>query len=385
MKSFFIQRNTFLLLLGTFVIVSAGLGYLFTAGNTLFQPALLTPTPKSLYSRLAELPQLQPMKPCNAKQRAFQMGIAFPQWTPDGYGGNDANWLAELPVMRAQTAACWVEMPVLLFQSALNSTTVSQGASTPSLSSFNYGVHLAHELGLHVYVTPLLQVNGSQPWAGAIQFATYQQEQQWFEGYWQAIKPYAIAAAQASVEQFALGTEEEWLQENAPDALWNGLIAHVRSVFQGTLTYDMNWDVLQKQPPAWMRNPTLKMIGVSAYLPLIDTPARVDPKQIFSLWQHTEKRALDTFAIALGKPIFISEIGYRDSTDALYHSWETTSSAAPDPQEQAAACAAALANVIPDSHILGIFFWGWDDTGAFNLHGMYAASVIHSYYQALQA
>ncbi|GAC1313130.1 MAG: hypothetical protein NVSMB27_49250 [Ktedonobacteraceae bacterium] len=385
MKSFFIQRNTFLLLLGIIVIVSASLVFLFTAGNTLLQPAVVTPTPNPIYTPLAKLSQAPPVKPCNAKQRDFQAGIAFPQWGPTAYGENDTKWLTELPQMRAQTAACWVEMPVLLYQASLSSTTVMQGPSTPSVSSFNYGVHLAHALGLHIYVTPLLQVNGAQPWAGAIKFAFYAQEQQWFESYWQAIKPYAVTAAQAGVEQFALGTEYDWLQENAPDSLWNGLIANVRSVFPGTLTYDTNWDVLQKQPPAWMRNPELKMIGVSAYLPVVDTPERVDPKQIFSLWQQTVKRALDNFAIALGEPIFISEIGYRNSADALYRSWETTSSAPPDPEEQAAACDAALANIIPDQHILGSFFWGWDDTEAFNLNGMQAASVIHSYYQALQA
>src|SRR5438876_756344 len=381
MKAFFIQRNTFLLLLGIIVIVSASLVLLFTAGNTLLQPAVVTPTPKPLYTPLAKLSQAPPVKPCNAKKRDFQMGIAFPQWGPTAYGENDTKWLAELPQMRAQAAACWVEMPVLLYQASLSSTTVMQGPSTPSVSSFNYGVHLAHALGLHVYVTPLLQVNGTQPWAGAIKFTTYQQEQQWFESYWQAIKTYAMTAAQAGVEQFALGTEYEWLQENAPDSLWNGLIGNLHSVFPGILTYDMNWDVLQKQPPAWMRNPGLKMIGVSAYLPLINIPERVDPKQISGLWQQTVKRALDNFAIALGEPIFISEIGYRNSADALYHSWETTSSAPQDPQEQAAACDAALANIIPDQHILGSFFWGWDDTEAFNLNGMQAASVIHLYYQ----
>ena len=127
------------------------------------------------------------------------------------------------------------------------------------------------------------------------------------------------------------------------------------------------------------------MIGVSEYLPILNAPQRVDPKQISGLWHQTVKRALDNFATALGKPIFLSEIGYRNSTDALYHSWEPTSSAPPDPEEQAAACDAALANIIPDQHILGSFFWGWDDTGAFNLKGLQAAKVIHSHYKALQA
>lgn len=82
---------------------------------------------------------------------------------------------------------------------------------------------------------------------------------------------------------------------------------------------------------------------------------------------------------------FLAEIGYRNSADALYHSWEPTSSAPPDPVEQAAACDAALANILPDQHILGSFFWGWDDARAFNLKGLPAATVIHKYYKSLQA
>ena len=118
---------------------------------------------------------------------------------------------------------------------------------------------------------------------------------------------------------------------------------------------------------------------------MLATPQRVDPKHIYGLWQQTVKHELDNFATALGEPIFISEIGYRNSTDALYHSWESTTTAPPDPQEQAAACDAALANIIPDKLILGSFFWGWDDTEAFNLNGLQAATVIHAHYEALQA
>jgi hypothetical protein len=252
-------------------------------------------------------------------------------------------------------------------------------------SSFDYGVRFAHALGLHIFVTPLLQVSGPQSWAGAIHFATYEQEQQWFNSYWQAIKPYVVIAAQAGVEQFALGTEYEWLQDHAPDSLWNTLIANVRSVFPGTLTYDMNWTSLSMQPRSWMHNPDLKMIGVSAYLSLTDTPERIDPSRISSLWKQTVQHPLDLFAIALGKPIFISEIGYRNSSDALYHSWESNSTAPPDPVEQAAVYDAALANMLSDQHILGSFFWGWDDTGAFDLHGLQATNVIQAHYTSFQA
>jgi hypothetical protein len=385
-KQFFIQKNSVLLLLGIIVVVSASLAYLIVAGNAFFQPRpTATPTAQVPSTPLAALTEAPQPKACSSTHRSFQMGVAFPQWGPTAYGESDAKWLTELPEMQAQTAACWVEIPLLFYQSSLSSTAVTQGPSTPSLSSFNYGIHLAHALGLRVFVTPLLQVDGPQPWSGAIKFSTVEQERQWFASYWQAIKPYAVAAAQAGVEQFALGSEYEWLQENAPDSLWNGLISNIRSVFPGTLTYDMNWTTLQTQPPAWMRNPGLKMIGVSAYLPVIDTPERVDPQRMFGLWKQTVKTALDNFAAKLGEPIFISEIGYRNSADALYHSWESTSSAPLDPAEQAAACDAALANILTDQHILGSFFWGWDDAGAFNLNGLQAATVIHKYYASLQS
>lgn len=384
MKS--VQKNSFLLLLGIIVIVSASLVYLFTAGRALIQPSTLaTPTAKASSTPLAELPQARPLKACSSKQRNFQMGMAFPQWGPTAYSEQDAKWLTELPDMRTQTAACWVEMPVLFYQSSLTSTTVTQGPSTPSLSSFTYGVHLAHSLGLHIFVAPLLGVGGSQPWAGAIRFSTYAQEQQWFGSYWQAIKPYAVAAAQAGVEQFALGTEYEWLQANAPDSLWNGLIAELRSVFPGTLTYDMNWITQLSQLPSWMKNPLLKMIGFSEYIPLTDAPVPVDPRQLSGLWKEKVKGILDDLSLQLGKPMFISEIGYRNSTDALYQAYASTTTAPADPAEQAAACEAALANVIPDTHIAGIFFWEWGDTGAFNLKGLQAATVIHKYYASLQS
>ncbi len=320
----------------------------------------------------------------SAKQRNFEMGVTFPQWSPGGYGSSDSEWQTELPQMQTQTAACWVEMPVLLFQASLASPVIGPGVSTPSLASFTSGIQYAHALCLHVFVTPLLQVKGAQSWAGSIRYTTYDQEQAWFQSYWQAFKPYVVAAGQANVEQFAIGTEEEWLQRNAPASLWNGLIASFRSVFAGTLTYDMNWTSLTVQPESWMRNPDLKMIGVSAYLPIEAAPERVSPARVSSLWASAVRKPLDGFARELGRPIFISEVGYRNSADALYQPWVTTSSAPADPAEQAAACAAVLKNVLPDRHILGVFFWGWDEAEGFNLKNSSAAQAIHTYYASLQ-
>ncbi len=388
MKSFFTRRSSFLLILGCIVVFGAVFAYLFTGGKSGTQPTasaeISTATATSATPVIPNPAHTQPLKSCTLKQN-FQMGVSFPQWSPAGYGASDAKWLTELPQMRQQTAACWVGMPILFNQASLSSTTITTGISTPSTTSFAYGVRYAQSLGLHVFMTPLIDVNGPQSWSGSIAFTTYDQEQQWFTNYWQAIKPYVTVAAQLGVEQFAIGTEFEWLQQNAPATLWNGLIANIRSIYHGTLTYDMNWTSLQDKPPTWMHNTALKFIGVSAYLPIVNTQERVDPTQMFDLWKSTVKLSLDNFSKALGEPILVSEIGYRNSADALYHSWETTSTALADPVEQAGACDAALANIIPDPNILGVFFWGWDDTGLFSLKGLQAASVVHTHYSSLQA
>ncbi|MDQ2713353.1 MAG: hypothetical protein M3Z08_00395 [Chloroflexota bacterium] len=385
MRPFLVQKSSLLLLLMGILIIGS-LVYLFISSNVFTAPsATVTPTGTVPLALKVPPTPLHPPKPCSSKVRDFQMGVAFPDWGPTAYSESDTRWLTELQTLRTQTASCWVEMPILLHQASLTSTIVAPGLSTSSVSSFTYGVRFAQSLGFHIFVTAQLQASGPQPWSGKITFSTYEQEQQWFQSYWQALKPYMVAAAQTGVEQFALGTEYEWLEANAPASLWNTLIAEAQGVYPGTLTYDMNWGSLQTKPPSWMHNTSLKMIGVSAYIPLVDTPAQVNPKQLPGLWKKRVKLQLDNFSKALGEPIFISEIGYPNRTDALYQPWNTTSTAPTDPAQQAAACDAALANIIPDPHILGSFFWGWDNVGDHALHDLPATKVIHSYYTSLQA
>jgi Glycoside Hydrolase Family 113 len=388
-------RYSVLLLVGVVLIVSVVLVYLSIdgkAGNVARQQVSNSGTTLAAASKTAVdntpiTPELTatPKPPCKSKQRSFQMGIAYPDWGTTSYGPSDTKWLSDLPVMQAETSACWVEMPVLLHQSSLTSTVVTQGPATAQLSSFDYGVRFAHSLGLHVFVTIQLQVAGSQPWSGAITLWSYSQQQQWFMSYWQAIKPYVETVAQDNVEQFALGTEYAWLEQNAATSLWNGLIDEVSQVFPGTLTYDMNWGSLQTPPPSWMRNPHLKMIGISAYSPLVNTPERVDPQLIPNLWKQTVKPQLDNFSRKLGEPIFLSEVGFPNGKYALYRPWQSADNGGPDPVEQAAACGAVLKDIIPDQNILGSFFWGWDNTEDFNLYAVQATTVIQSYYKALQA
>ena len=382
MRRLFNQRVGCIFVLIIVVVGSIGMAY-----HWMSDPAVIAQQIANMGAPTATLPpsaSAQTSQLCSAKQRNFEMGVSFPQWSVDGYGGGDNEWLLGLSEMRRETGSCWVEMPLLMYQSSETSTNIVPGNSTPTIASFSYGIRLAHLEGLHVFVTSLLGTGGPSAWAANIKFSTVDQEQQWFQGYWQGFKPYLQAAAQAGAEQFSIGTEEQWLQINAPDSLWNGLIANMHSVFPGALTYDMNWSALPLPLPNWMHNPLLKTIGISAYLPQSPIQEHLSQKQISNLWKTKTLPELDTFAERLGKPIFLSEIGYRATADALYHTWSDTSSAPVDRKEQMMACSVALENLLPDKHIDGTFFWGWTSTNQFNLVGSQAAAAIRSYYQPFQ-
>lgn len=315
----------------------------------------------------------------------FERGIIYPQWNPNGYGTLDTAWQQGVAQIKTQTGAQWIEIPVLFTQSTSNSTVVEISQSAPTPQAFTEGIQRVHALGYKVFFVPLMQVVQAGGWSGSISFQTLAQQQAWFNSYWKVIQPYVTAAANNHVEQMAIGTELQALQQTVPVSLWNQLITNIRSVYKNTLTYDMNWSSLTMPMPGWLKNPNLTYIGVSTYIPLEDTPVRVDPQQMPALWQEKIKTKLDALAIQLGKQVIISEIGYRNSTDALYQSWQAYSKAKPDPAEQAGAYNAALSNVLGDTHIAGTFFWGWNDVGLFAIAGQPAVQTLLKWYTLKQA
>jgi hypothetical protein len=325
-----------------------------------------------------------PTQPTKYYQRPdFEAGVVYPQWSQTSYGPNDGTWQNSLPVIQSQTAARWLEMPILFAQPTSSSTQVAAGPGTPTPESVLYGIRAARALGFHVFVVPLLDVNVQGAWSASIQFSNVADEQQWFDNFWKAFQPYIEVAQIGGADQVAIGTEEVWLQQYAQPALWNTLIERVRSIFPGVITYDMNWSSLGTPIPSWYSNPDLGMLGVSEYIPMINTRETVAPADMIPLWRDTVKTQLDELAIQTKKPVILSEIGYRNSADTLYHPWFPDSTVSPpDPAEQAAACDAALTNIIPDPHIVGVFFWGWDGVGGFKLSGQPATAVLQKWFSS---
>lgn len=315
-------------------------------------------------------------------QPNFQMGMIFPQWGKPAYSNQDANWHKGLHEIQDQTDAHWIAMTINFTQLSPSSTQVQTAQNTPTVQALAEGIHEARTMGYHVFIQPLITVQGLHSWAGYIQFTTEQLAQSWFDSYWQTFSPYIKVAAQAGAEELALGTEYEhlgiWTDQ------WNQLIMRVHSIFNGAITYDINWTSLTTPLSPWMHNRLLSYIGVSIYISLTSVPQRLQPKDIVRLWREKIGKVLDELSVKMGKPILISEIGYRNSPDALYRPESRQTLPGTDPEEQAAAYNAALQNVMSDPHITGIFFWAWS-LPPYQPNGEPASQVIYYWYASLSA
>jgi hypothetical protein len=313
----------------------------------------------------------------------FQTGVVFPRWGTSAYTSSDPNYAIGLNEIQNQTAARWIELTINLYQATTTSTKMGFQSYTLTPDALEEGIKTARAHGYHVFVAPLVTV-GKDVWAGKIAFNTPNQAAAWFQNYWETLQPYLTAAAQAGAEQFALGTEFDGL-ERKWSVYWDKLIAEAHSVYPGILTYDMNFGVIKRTPiPSWLTNPLLTYVGVSSYFSLSSNPQRVDPSIVPILWYDDVQIPLDTFAAGLGKPVLISEIGYKNTSDALFQPFRRLTTAPPDPELQAAAYNAALQNSIHDPNIAGIYFWAWS-MPPFSPNWLPAASVLHHWYTSPEA
>jgi hypothetical protein len=313
----------------------------------------------------------------------FQTGVVFPRWGNNAYTSSDPNYLIGLNEIQNQTAARWIELTINLYQATPTSTKLGLQSYTPTPGALEEGIRTAHAHGYHVFVAPLLTV-GTNLWSGQVGFNDPKQAAAWFQNYWKTLQPYLTAAANAGAEEFAIGTEFNGL-ERKWTVYWNQLIAEAHSLYSGILTYDMNFSVITRpHMPSWLTNPLLTYIGVSAYFSLSSNPQRVDPSLLPILWYDEAQTALDTFAARLGKPVLISEIGYRNASDAVYQPYLHSTTAPADPLEQAAAYNAALQDSIHDPYIAGIYFWAWS-VPPFSPNWLPAASTLHHWYTSPEA
>ena len=218
----------------------------------------------------------------------------------------------------------------------------------------------AQALGMQILLKPHVWVGG---WAGtqerhAIGFATETAWAEWEAAYRRFVLHYARLSEEVGAPVFCIGTELAGPARQRPD-FWRRLIAEVRTVYSGHLTYAANWWDEYEHLAFW---DALDYVGVQAYFPL-STATAPAAGQLRRGWQR-HRRALLRTARRTGRPILFTEIGYRSVPGAAAEPWrwpsrEEVGTVAPDEALQARLYEAFFAELWDEPWFAGAIVWKW--------------------------
>jgi len=208
----------------------------------------------------------------------------------------------------AATGAGTVALIPFLWQPDAASGAIQLGSAV-SDDQLLAGIREAKVQGLEVLLKPHVWVPGT--WAGAIAPADAAALDQWFDGYTAAIVHYAALADRAGVDALAIGTE---LVQVAASPRWPAIIAAVRSVFRGRLTYVAHGLEGARRFPYW---PLLDFVSLSLYPKL---GADSSPTTLVAEMAPIAEE-IEALGDTLGKPVWVAEVGLMSAEGAQAEPW----------------------------------------------------------------
>ncbi len=177
----------------------------------------------------------------------------------------------------------------------------------------------AHARGMHVMLKPhiwLMRAGGK--WLADIDPGSDDAWRDWFASYRTFILHYAALAERAGIECFVVGAELRTATTTHPRE-WRAIIADVRHVYHGRLTYAANWADEVNEITFW---DALDCIGVQAYYPL-SAHASPNVQDLVTGWQP-HLQTLRALHERTKKPVLFTEVGWKSTSDATIRPWEWT-------------------------------------------------------------
>ena len=241
-----------------------------------------------------------------------------------------------------------------------------------------HAARLARARGMRVLWKPHLWVSGDG-WPGEVRMGTEADWAAWWASYRRYVLHHAFLARWAGADLFAVGCELSRTVGRAAE--WRELIAAVRVLFPGALTYASNWGSDLDQVTFWDR---LDYVGVDAYDPLAASPAASRADLARGALGVADRLA--AVSRKTGRQVVLTEVGFAARRGA----WVTPSEEGGDYSEddQAAAYEALLGALDHRPWLAGAFVWKafsggeerWGSRPDFRFLGRKAEAVIARYY-----
>ncbi|MGD0343898.1 MAG: hypothetical protein ABSB55_02900 [Acidimicrobiales bacterium] len=234
-------------------------------------------------------------------------------------------------------------------------------------------VHIAHAMGLQVFVRPLLYETNLQAekpgaWRGIIDPTN---TDLWFRNYWTTMLPYLQMAQSNHVEHFAISTE---LQSMAAKPNWKALIAKARHVYSGDLVYTANWAPGENDEIHWGGT----SVGLDLYSGVQGLSSTATPAQVVAGWNH-ELTTKNPFPLISSATISETGILPQDGAYSQPYSWSLPLAQYPFNQSIQANWFTAVCRFFTSHKMGGVYFWGsaiYEQNGALLRTPSMSASTI---------
>lgn len=214
-------------------------------------------------------------------------------------------------------------------------------------------VQITNEEKLSLFWKPHLAYWGNFSWRGAIHFGD--DEVRWtrfFRHYTAWMLAHARFAQTAGVPLLAVGVELDATVHREGE--WRAVIAAVRKVYRGNITFASNWDSYERVP-FW---DALDYIGVQAYFPL--STARPPPTAEIERRWDAHLSQLGKASRRWRRPVLFTEIGYNRSEDAAAKPWDPKLDNNPRTRAlRRKLMEVALAKAKRATFIKGMYWWKW--------------------------
>jgi hypothetical protein len=167
----------------------------------------------------------------------------------------------------------------------------------------------------------------------------------WFASYTKFLRPYAEVAQRYDVAEFVVGVELNSLQSNRR---WTSLIADLRKVFKGELSYSVNFDAYEEDVPT----PRVDTVGVDAYFSVsVGDKAPVDT--LVDAWDQWIGRHVG------GSPdeLVLHEVGIAAQNGAYQHPARWGNTEVPLNLTVQKNWYQAICTAVETNNIGGVYFW----------------------------
>lgn len=231
---------------------------------------------------------------------------------------------------------------------------------------------LAHDVGMKVMLKPGIWIRGGH-FGGDIEFSSPVGREKWFEQYSSFIERYAKLAAEIHVDLFCVGGE--FVRMSRYEADWRRVIANVRNVYPGPLTYAANFGEEFQNLKFW---DALDFIGLQEYYPL---PNDFSTTALVEKVEAVQKR--------FHKPVIFTEVGFPSVPGGNRRPWQDGKPGNADLQIQARCYRSIFQAFYRKPWFEGMYWWkvgtnGFGGPGDTSLTpwGKPAMQVVRTWYES---